>query len=327
MRSAMRSAILLLLILMMPTLSASAHPKGLTVITTFPNLKYDVELLACPSDEVISLVPTGVDPHEYELRPQDVSLLAEADIVISTAHAPFEKLIRDKIEKGEIRAELVEIPKLAVRLLRNPATRQPNYHMPIYDPENYLIFMNSLKELMSHLNPGCSNHYEERFKLMKMELLEIERRARRLGLNITAAAVSPVAQYAVQWAGVKVKYLLLKERGVPATPPELAEMRKEALAGKIGLIVLIGSIKTQLNEKALEMAKEIKLPYIVVPSPLEPRSIPEKLRDVVSALSSLKHVGSSGANESNDYFYFVFTLAIAIASLSAAVWIIKKQSH
>lgn len=318
--------ILSLLILMAPALlPASADPKGLKVITTFPNLRYDVELLACPSDEVISLAPIGVDPHEYELRPQDVSLLAKANIVISTAHTPFEKLIRSKVESGEIGAELMEIPNLDIRLLRNPATGQPNYHMPVYDPDNYLIFMSSLKELMSRLNPGCSEHYEKRFESIREEVLGIERKAQKLRLNITAAAVSPAAQYAVQWAGVKVKYLLLREEGVPATPPELAEIRRKALAGDIGLMVLVGSTRTQLNEKALEMAKEIGLPYITVPSPLEPRSIPEKLRDVVAALSSLERASGSRAEAGSDYLYLALILVIIIALLSATIWIIRKQ--
>ncbi len=316
-------AVLLLLVLTLTLQPAEGSPRGLNVIVTFSNLKYDVDLLICPPDRVISLVPPGVDPHDYELKPEDISLLKDADIIISTAHAPFERLIRDKVASGEIRAKLVEIPKLGLKILMNPATKQPNYHMPIYDPDNYLTFMESLSEIMARKNPECASWYRERYDKVSRRVLEIERTAPRL--NSSAVAASPVAQYAVEWAGVRVRYLLLKERGVPATPPELAEIRRRALSGEIEIMILVGKPQTPLNRKAVEMAEEMGIPWVSVPSPLEPRSIPEKLEDVVKALSNVGEVRSAGM----EYGYMPLTVTVVaiITSLSAALYLMRRQPN
>lgn len=319
---AMRAgALLILLALSMAVQSADGSPRSLNVVVTFSNLKYDVDLLACPSDRVESLVPPGVDPHDYELKPEDINALKEADIIVSTAHAPFERLIRDKVASGEVKAELVEIPKLGLRILVNPATKQPNYHMPIYDPDNYLTFMGRLSEIMARENPECASYYRERYEQVRKRISEIKEAAPHL--NSSAVAVSPVAQYAVEWTGVKVKYLLLKERGVPATPPELAEIRRRALSGEIGIFVLVGKAQTPLNRKAVEMAEEMGIPWISVPSPLDPRSTPEKLEDVVRALSNVGEVRSAGVGYG--YVPLVVTVFVIVASLSAAIYLLRRQ--
>ncbi len=316
-------ALLLLLALALAVQSAEGSPKGLNLVVTFSNLKYDVDLLACPSDRVVSLVPSGIDPHDYELKPEDISVLKGADVIVSTAHAPFERLIRDKVASGEIKAELVEIPKLGLRILKNPATKQPNYHMPVYDPDNYLTFMESLGEIMARENPECASQYKERYEQVREKILKIKMEAPRL--NLSAVAASPAAQYAVEWAGVRVRYLLLKERGVPATPPELAEIRRRALSGEIGVMVLVGKAQTPLNRKAVEMAEEMGIPWISVPSPLEPRSIPEKLEDVVRALSNVGEVRSAGMGYG--YVPLAVTVVVIVTSLSAALYLLRKQGR
>ncbi len=311
-----------LILLLIPLTNTFASPDGLKIVTTFPNLASDVKLLACSSDDIESLVPPGVDPHEYELRPRDISLLASADIIISTAHTPFEKMIHEKVASGEIKAHLVEIPKIkGIKIRRNPVTGQPNYHMPIYDPKNYLTFMNHLREIMSELNPSCASTYNENYWRVRTEVERIIERASRM--NITAIAVTPVAQYAVEWMGIKVKYLLLKDVGVPATPPELIEMRREAMLGKIDAMILVGSSKTQLNLKAKELARESGIPYIAVPSPLETRSIPDKLSDIISSFSKLNLTKGNVIEYSE--LPLVVSLLIIIFSLWGAAYIAMNQ--
>ncbi len=314
--------LLLMILLLIHLALSSASPNGLKIVTTFPNLAYDVRLLACNSDEVKSLVPPGVDPHEYELRPGDISILIGADIIISTAHTPFEKMIYEKVANGEIKAHLIEIPKIkGINIKKNPATGQPNYHMPIYDPKNYLIFMNYLKRAMSELNPSCISIYNENYERIKAEIEGIVERAPKM--NITAVAVTPFAQYAVEWIGVKVKYLLLKDVGVPATPPELIEMRREAMLGNIDVMILIGSSRTQLNLKAKELAKESGIPCIVVPSPLETRSIPNKLLDIISNFSKINL--TKGKVTEYSELPLVASFLIIVFTLWGAAYIIMNQ--
>ncbi|MET1100861.1 MAG: zinc ABC transporter substrate-binding protein, partial [Pyrodictiaceae archaeon] len=137
-------AVLMLSLVMLLAPAEAAYTyndKGLLIVTTFPNLVWDIKQLVCKDDRVKSIVPLGVDPHEYQLTPSDIQLLAKADIIVSTAHTPFEEDIRSLTLEGKLYATLIEIPRIpGIRILRNPVTGQPNYHMLIYDPENYKIF-------------------------------------------------------------------------------------------------------------------------------------------------------------------------------------------
>ena len=274
-----------LVVVMLATLLLQALPlnsgSGVKILVTFSNLAYDVKLIACPDDEVDYLVPPGLDPHEYELRPSDIEKLREAELIVSTAHTPFEASIKEMVSKGELKARLLEIPWIeGMRILRNPMTGGPNYHMPILDPSNYIKFMSALRDALKEMNPSCRNYYDEKFEEVKGKIDELLKTPR---LNLTALASDPRAQYYVEWLGIKVKYLLVKEEETPVTPSELAEIYRKA-RDEIDLIIVVGDEGTASNRKAMEISKEFGIRVLKVPSPTEQGSVLDKLRAVISSL-------------------------------------------
>ena len=261
---------------------ADAPPggRGLLIIVSFPNLAYDVALLADEEDEIAALVPIGADPHDYQLTPSDIRLLERADLIVSTAHAPFEAEMRKLVEEGHVRGVLLELPRLpGLRLLVNPATGQPNYHMPIYDPVNYERFVDYLSTVLAHLRPGKADEYAENARRVKESVRELLEKAPRLGL--VAVADLPVVQYAVSWLDVEIISFVLKEPGVPATPGDLMEL-EEALANhEVDLVIVCRPTVVSASEELNALAKRYGLPIIYVPSPMEPGSILDKLSIVV----------------------------------------------
>ncbi|RLI13893.1 ABC transporter substrate-binding protein, partial [Candidatus Bathyarchaeota archaeon] len=201
------------LVLVPPATTGRAPGRaGLLIVASFPNLVCDLGLLALEDDEVVSLAPAGADPHDYQLTPNDVELLKKADIIVSTAHTPFEAEIRELWARGELRGALVEVPSIpGIRLAANPATGQPNYHMPIYDPGNYKAFLTYLAELMAELRPDRAGDYRERAEEAVRAVDSLLRAAPRL--DMVAVADLPFAQYAVGWLGVEVRFLIVKEHG------------------------------------------------------------------------------------------------------------------
>jgi len=136
---------------------------GVVVVVTFSYLKPDVERLMC-GGVLYSIVPPGVDPHEYQLKPSDQEVLRSADIVVSTGHTSFEQSIRGMVERGEIKAILLDIIEdTGVKLKVNPVTKQYNYHMPVNDPVNYLLFLSKLVEVLVRLNPGSKECIYEKY--------------------------------------------------------------------------------------------------------------------------------------------------------------------
>lgn len=306
----MRFAFLIALaILLLPNFhQINATQDGVRILVTFSNLVYDLKLIVCQSDEVDYLVPQGLDPHDYELRPEDLDKLRRADLIVSTGHTPFEARIREMILRGEIGAKLIEIPRInGIIIHENPVTKQPNYHMPIYDPGNYLAFMRELKYDLSELNPSCSQVYEESYERIEESVRELMKSVKMM--NVTALLSLPSGQYALEWLGVKVKYLLMKEEGLPASPSELSEIYRAAGRGEIDLIVTVGDEGTTVNRKAIEISTEFGVRKVNIPSPLDRGSFIDKLKLVVESLEGGREVkGGSGIQQAIPYAVLVATL-------------------
>lgn len=262
--------------------------KGVYIVVTFSSLYPDIREVVCKTDEVAYIAPPGVDPHEYLLSSQNVRSLKLADIIVSTAHAPFEVQIRKMKENGELKAELIEIINIpGIRLRNNPVLGTPNYHMPIYDPENYLIYMRYVVKILSEKNPACSKTYLDNYEKIAAEINQTTKSFRKL--DIVAAAISPVAQYAVEWTGIRIKYLFQKEHDLPATPEDIASIEKAAARGELGAIITLQvSKKTPLMVKAEEIAEKYRIPLIRIPSPTEQKPMYVKIKEVVEQLKILQ---------------------------------------
>ncbi len=248
-------------------------------MVSFPNLAYDVGLLACEDDKIASLAPAGSDPHEYQLTPEDVELLRRADLIISTGHVPFEARIKELEKEGEISGVLVELLHVpGVKLLVNPATGQPNCHMPIYDPENYKAFLAYLANLLAELRPSKAEAYRQKASEIIERINAIVRETPML--NLSAAADMPAAQYAVSWLGVRLCFLVVKEHGTPATPGDLLRLEEALADGSVSLVVICEPVKSSASRQLEALAEEHGVPILRVPSPLAPSSILDKLAEI-----------------------------------------------
>jgi len=266
---------LLLLIALLSSLLLLGSAKGLTIVVTFPNLEEDIKLVA-PEDVVKSIVPVGVDPHTYQLTPADIENLKRADVIISTAHTHFEMKIREMIENGEIKAKLVEIPEIpGIKILKNPVTHTSNYHMPIYDPENYKVFIRYVSEILFNITGDKS--YKDRAKKVIEKVDEIMNNTKKL--NVTAVADLPYTQYAVSWLNVDIKYLVMKEHGISPTPQDLQAIENAIKAGEVKLAVITKD-GPKASEILLDLAKKYGIDVLYVPSPISVKSIPDKLKEI-----------------------------------------------
>ncbi len=261
------------------SIASTGQTHILYIVVTFYSLLPDVEQLILPTDIVEYIAPLGVDPHTYSLTPSDIEKLSKADIIISTAHTGFELKIRELKEQGVIHGELVEIPYIkGIRIKKNPVTSKPNLHMPIYDPYNYKVFIKKLVEVIVKHNPSYRDRYwrkgNETIRLID-ELIK-----NTPHLNATAVAETPVLQYAVEWIGIRVKYLLVKEPGVSATPRDIENIIKAIENGSINLVVVSAPVISKPGEYLLDYALKHNIPVLRVPTPTSPGSIIDKLGNV-----------------------------------------------
>ncbi|ADI31568.1 metal ABC transporter substrate-binding protein [Staphylothermus hellenicus] len=263
-----------------PVYSINIHSintvKGLFIVVSFPNLISDIKQLTADNDQVVSVAPQGIDPHEYSLTPKNVEDLEKADIIISLAHAPFEKRIHDLYVEGKLKGVLVEIPYIPGIIIReNPATHMPSYHMIIYDPFNYIVFIKYVAQKMGELNPEYKTYYLNKAKEIIKNVSSII--AETPQLNIVGVADTPVTVYSVEWLGIDIRYLLIKEHGVQMTPQDLINVENGIKNKTIQAAIVTEPAVSQASKKLLELANKYSIPIIHVPSPLTQQPIPAKL--------------------------------------------------
>jgi ABC-type Mn2+/Zn2+ transport system permease subunit len=151
--------------------------------------------------------------------------------------------------------------------------------MPIYDPRNYIAFVKALASTLATLNPKCASVYEEHASRLIERVEELVSTTPRVEAD--AVADHPFTVYAVEWLGLHVRVLLSPEPGLPATP-ELIEKARSLLSRGAWAVVTNPPV-SQASRLLLSMARSTGAPVVMVPSPLAPKPIPEKLEEVVSS--------------------------------------------
>jgi len=335
---------LLIMVILIPlfayTANSSQNNNGLRIVVTINSLRYDVEPLLCLGDKVYSLIPQGVDPHDYELRPSDIRIIKESDIVISTAHTPFELRIRSLISKDLLNSTLlIEIPRMrGIKIFRNPLLGKPNLHAILYDPENLKIFIRTLANVLSRLRPECKTYYLERSEELINDINKLEKSVMKMKIRVNAIGYSPFIQYAVSWLGINVTYLLIKEHGVPPTPDDIRIINEMVREGRVGIIVLelqqyskSKYVLPQGSHILLSIAKKYRLNVLYVPSPLIPNTTINKLKFIVKQLRNLTISRGIAAKESKgsleyglrDYLNYI-ALALLFATLTSLSYSLLK---
>jgi zinc/manganese transport system substrate-binding protein len=254
------------------------------IIVTAPPLKGDVERVICTGDIVISLVPPGVDIHEYQLSISNLELLKKASLIVSTGHTSFELKIKELVERRELSAILLdtlEIPGL--KLSKNPVTGQLNYHMPVKDPVNYVLFISRLVEDLASLNPEKAECYYSNYIKLIRELYTsvLVYRGDYTGLAIVD---SPHSQYYVEWIGFKVVWMLKYEEDIPVTTKSL-EVFREFLANNSVKVVFVAEDFPHYSF-IVEEASKYNVLVVKTPSPTSNVSILDGLKQVVEQLKN-----------------------------------------
>lgn len=259
---------------------AGSDDKGLLVVVTFSNLVYDVQPLLCRGDRVEYIAPLGADPHEYQLTPDDKMLIEKADLIISTAHAPFELSVKRFVEEYGLKTPIIEIPLApGITLLKNPMTGKYNYHMPIYDPRNYIIFIRYVAEILGRLRPSCRVEY----LVHASEITgAVEGLVKIVERNKTLIAVGdkPFIQYSVSWLGIDIRYLLVREVGVPVSSEDLLRIEEAMKDREIDVAVVSSPPLDKVSRSLIGLAEKYGIPIIYVPVPFSQSSFVEKLENI-----------------------------------------------
>uniref|UniRef100_A0A7J3MXP7 ABC transporter substrate-binding protein n=1 Tax=Ignisphaera aggregans TaxID=334771 RepID=A0A7J3MXP7_9CREN len=297
---------------------------GVHVVVTFPFMLKDVENILCDGDTVYSLVPLGVDPHEYQITPQDFEILSKADLIISTAHTPFETNIKKLIGDGVLKAKLIEIPNIpGIKFLEHPLSGTINYHGLLMDINNYLTFIENVTNTLTFIRHDCSDVYRSKFE-------EIVSRARVAGVkkllkDRVAVIDSPILQYLVNSLGAEVKHIVQIEHEVPITPKDIAKAEDvvKTYGNKTIMVVLKESIaRASLND----IAYRYRVPFVELPNPLSYNSILGYHESVLEMISQdmMSPVPLDKSDVWREGYYLVY-VAVGLALIVFIVLFVAKK--
>lgn len=159
--------ILVALAAIAPGRAASAAPGGLNVVATTTFLADMAQKVAGSRTTVRSLVPIGVDPHEFEPTPADIRTIADANLLIVNGlglEGPTERLLKNA------GGAAVTIEATSGISLREPAEGEPvdedsDGHAHEVDPHCWLdpvlaiTYVQNIRDALSQVDPDGAATY------------------------------------------------------------------------------------------------------------------------------------------------------------------------
>ncbi len=155
----------------------------ISIVTTIYPVYDFASNIAGDKAEIINLVPTGVEPHNFELSPKDMQLIEEADLFIYNG-AGMESFV-DKTLHAIQNEDLViiECSKDVALLESNHAHHDEEHedaHHAKTDPhtwlsvENAIVAIEYIKDALIDADTKNKQYYEDNFLAYKEELLELD---------------------------------------------------------------------------------------------------------------------------------------------------------
>ncbi|EEB74110.1 metal ABC transporter solute-binding protein, Zn/Mn family [Thermococcus sp. AM4] len=308
--------LLILLILGLFTPVASAGEKPLVVASIGP-ITSIVEEAFGNSVEVVTLIPLGADPHEYQLSAEQINLLQRADVIVTTGgHLPVEAKMAQLKEEGVINAEILLIDDFKAKGFHYLPERwyggKDNPHGTWLDPDNALAIASATESALEKVDPANAETYRRDLDLFRARVTAIKEAFSGFAANRSAVINMPPVQYAVEWLGIKAVASIKPEEEVPAKGVD----ELVPVAERSDVVVYSLQSPVQLQEAAIELAEKSGKPVAGVVVFWEGKPYTEVLRE--NAVSVLKALGEKRVEveKKGNGYSLAYVLSALFAGLS-----------
>ena len=218
-----------------------------------------VQAVAKDKVNIITMIPPGSNPENYEPTPKEIQSFWESDLFFSIGF-PTEKdnllpNLGDKTTVIYLDKEVNAVyPDLKQGKLRDP-------HIWL-SPKRVIVMIDSIVENLSKIDPENKSFYEDNGKSYKKELTELDKQLKNTLLpvyNKKFIVFHPAFGYLADDYGLKM-YALEKE-GKESTPEHLRQMIDLAKENKIKVIFYQAEMDSsqakafaeELNGKAIQL--------------------------------------------------------------------------
>ncbi|MEM4432126.1 MAG: zinc ABC transporter substrate-binding protein [Desulfurococcaceae archaeon] len=306
----------------------SSSDSDVLVIVTTNGLLMDVEKLVCSGDRVEALVVANIDPHHYSLSPEDIAKIKNSDIVVTTGHMDFEIKIREMVLQGEINVELVDPLLINGVLIKNiPGTKNHNLHGIFYDPNNYKLLVTEIYNRLIRINPSKYNCYHENYSRV---IREIERLQTYKNIyNVKAVADTPIVQYAIEWLGIEILDVVVKEHDLPPDPRTLVNIEELLRNRNVDLVVTTFPSNSDATKWLIDKALKYDIPILKIYDPNYGEDTLTKLTHIIDFLENKSFAKSSSVtnnkNTTRHFWTLVFALIVGVISPIFIMKIMKRK--
>ena len=258
----MRKMVLILIIFLISPLSFTLAQEKPLVITSIAPIAEIVREAFGESVQVEYLVPPGVDPHQYQLTPEQIEKIQKADVIVTIGHLPLEEKIEELEKEGILKGEVLGIEDYQRYGFRYLPERwynnKYNPHGIWLDPYNALAIAEATKEALKTHYSG-QNIFEAQYSLFKAKVETIILTYQKMNLSEKQAIIElPSQQYALEWMGIEVIASIKPEEEIPAkSVDELLEMVKT-----VDVIVYSADSPESLKNAVLELSRKTGVPTI-----------------------------------------------------------------
>ena len=259
-----RRAVLLVAALALTACSESAPPSGkLLVVTTFYPLWEFTRTVAGPSVEVVSLVPPGVEPHDWEPSPRDLTRIHGAALFVYNGAGLESWVPRLLGEPSSSGRPLMVRATAGVLLLSGAAPTGPERGEPVPDPHVWLdpVLAQSMVETiragLAQVDPAHAATYGENARVFTARLHALDD-AFRAGLRSCTrhdiVTSHGAFAYLARRYGLTVVPVMGLDPEAEPTPSQLAAIVRFAREKKVKYIFF----ETLMSPKLAEtLAREI----------------------------------------------------------------------
>lgn len=167
MKKLLFSLIAVILLLSACSQSSSKNDKHLKVVTTNSILADMTKEVTKSNAKVTSIVPIGQDPHEYEIKPQDVKELTDADVIIyngfnlESGNGWFEKALEQagkKISDKNVIQATEDVKPIYLKGGEEDKNKvDPHAWLSI---ENGIKYVNTIEKHLSKIDEKYSKDYK-----------------------------------------------------------------------------------------------------------------------------------------------------------------------
>ncbi|MFZ2822718.1 MAG: zinc ABC transporter substrate-binding protein [Lactococcus raffinolactis] len=238
----------------------------LRVVTTNSILEDMVRQVAGDKVALHSIVARGVDPHEYEPKPTDISETTQADVIFHNGlnletggSGWFSKLIKTAHKKDREQVFEASDAVTPLYLTTNQSEQDPHAWL---DLGNGIRYVETITAVLKAKDPKHANYYQERSDTYVAKLKKLDAAAKEKFLDI------PEKQRLLVTSEGAFKYFSKAYHVIPAyiweintesqgTPDQMAEVLSKIKASEVkGLFV-----ETSVSPKSMEqVSKETGLP-------------------------------------------------------------------